>query len=374
MKILIIGGGIGGLTTAIALEQAGFETAVFEATATIKTDGAGIWMAPNAMQVFDRLGFAGQVIERGMPLEHMELTDQNLQSIQRMDQEWIKKKFGFSVTSIARYRLRDVLLENYNSELYLQKRCVDIKQNSTSVEATFFDASSVQGDILIGADGIHSNVRDAVLPNATTRYSGQTCWRGIAQLSLKDDLSRASIEAWGSKYRIGFSVISEHEVYWFAVAKAPQGERGKAKSNIADKFRNFASPIPDIIAATPKSAIIRNDISDLKPIDTWHKGRVCLIGDAAHATTPNMGQGGGQAVEDAWVLSKLLKEGYSPQKAFEKFENLRMSKVNSVVRNSWRIGKLAHIPFGKTLRNMLLRKSSEDRLHERLNNVYSLNY
>lgn len=374
MKALIIGGGIGGLTTGIALEKAGIVTEVFEANSSIQPVGAGIWMAPNAMQVFDRLGFAEEVVKMGMPLDRVEITDQNLETIQRMDQQRIKNEFGFSVTSIARFRLRNVLLWNYEGALHLKKRLVGLNQFPDGVEAIFSDGSTAEGDILIGADGIHSNVREEVIPGSETRYSGQTCWRGIADLSLDGDLSQSCIEAWGRDCRFGFSVISEDEVYWFAVAKAPQGECGKAKSQIGGMFKDYASPIPQIISATKESAIIRNDISDLKPIHTWHKERVCLIGDAGHAATPNMGQGGAQAVEDAWILSQLLKEGHSPKTTFEKFEHLRMKKVNQVVRTSWQIGKIAHIPFGKSLRNMLMRHSSADKMHERLQEVYSIEY
>ncbi|MGM0588588.1 MAG: FAD-dependent monooxygenase [Bacteroidota bacterium] len=374
MKALIIGGGIGGLTTGIALEQIGVETEIYEASLSIQPVGAGIWMAPNAMQVFDRLGFADQVMAQGMPLDRIEITDQYLETIQRMDQLRIKQEFGFTVTSIARHRLLDVLLNSYPGTVHLDKRLESYDQEADEVYAHFADGSSAHGDLLIGADGIHSTVRDQLTEDSATRYSGQTCWRGIAEISLSDQLAQSCIEAWGHAYRLGFSVISEREVYWFAVAKATQGEQGKDKSELTTMFNDYAAPIPEIIAATPATSIIRNDISDLKPISTWHKNRVCMIGDAAHAATPNLGQGGAQAVEDAWVLSQLMSSGLSPQSTFQQFEQARREKVQHVVRTSWLIGKIAHLPFGKSLRNLLMRYSSDQKTHEQLQEIYAIDY
>ena len=186
-----------------------------------------------------------------------------------------------------------------------------------------------------------------------------------------------SLQTWGKQYRFGLSVISEKEVYWFAVAKAAQGgkdDQSVIKEKMRNMFAEFSAPIPSIIEATPSDRIIRNDISDLAPIRTWHKGRICLIGDAAHATTPNMGQGGGQAVEDAWFLSKILKQEKNHQLAFEKFQQKRQKKVNQVVKTSWQIGKIAHIPFGQNLRNFLLRRTPKFLAEKRMLDLYSIDY
>ena len=358
MKALLIGGGIGGLTTAIALEKAGIDTSVYEAAPEIRAVGAGIWMATNAMQVFDRLGLASDVVAAGLPLERICISDNRLRIIQNTEMQMIRDQFGYSITSIARSRLQEVLLKNYGKTINLAKHCTRFEQNGYGVTAYFNDGSSAQGDILIGADGIHSAVRQQMYPDARLRYSGQTCWRGIASIQLDAPLDKACLEAWGKTARLGFSVLSSSEVYWFAVQKAPRGEKDPPtgiKQKLQERYAGFNQPIPDIIAATPEEKIIRNDIIDLNPIKKWHHGRVCLIGDAAHAMTPNMGQGGGQAVEDAWVLSQILKDAKTPEKAFAIFESKRRKKVNQVVSTSWLIGKMAHISFGQGLRNALLR-------------------
>lgn len=377
MKAIIIGGGIGGLTTAIALEKIGIETTVFESRFSKHTTGAGIWMAPNAMQVFDRLGFAQEVIQEGTALEKVEIADHQFHTIQEVPQQLTLEHFGFTVTSILRARLRSILLKNYGKDLALGKHLHKIHQHDNSVQAVFGDQTRAVGDFLIGADGIHSMARHHVFPNSQLRYAGQTCWRGIANISLAPPYDKSCVETWGKKYRFGLSVISDTEVYWFAVAKAPLGETDKVadrKQKITDMFADFSQPIPSIIAATPENKIIRNDISDLKPIPTWHKGRVCLVGDAAHATTPNMGQGGGQAVEDAWFLSQILKEEKNIERAFEAFEKKRRKKVNQIVQGSRMIGQIAHISFGRRLRNALMRATPTSLGNKRMLDLYGIDY
>ncbi|NRB51527.1 MAG: FAD-dependent monooxygenase [Saprospiraceae bacterium] len=377
MKTIIIGGGIAGLTTAIALEKEGFDTHVYEAQPELSVAGAGIWMATNAMQVFERLGLAEDIKHRGMPLDKIEIADFKLKPIQTTSQLLFVEQYGYSVTSILRSRLRDTLVEHYGKPVYTGK-CLDrVLDNEKSVKAFFTDGSHVVGEILIGADGIHSAVRKQLVPNSQIRYSGQTCWRGIADIVLEAPYKRACVETWGKKYRFGLSVISEKEVYWFAVAKAPRGEKDDAamiKKKLQSMYADFSEPIPSILSATPSARIIRNDITDLQPIGDWYQGRICLIGDAAHATTPNMGQGGGQAVEDAWFLSKILKAEKDYRIAFPQFQKKRQKKVAQVVKTSWQIGKVAHLSFGQGLRNFLLRNTPKSFAEKRMLDLYSIDY
>ncbi len=377
MKTIIIGGGIAGLTTAIALEQQGFDTRVYEAQSSLSVAGAGIWMATNAMQVFERLGLASDIQRRGMSLDKIEIADYKLRTIQSTSQLLFVEQYGFSVTSILRSRLRDTLVEHYGKPIYTGKRLDRVLDNGQSVKAHFTDGSHVSGEILIGADGIHSAVRQQLFPRSQIRYSGQTCWRGIADIALDAPYERACVETWGKKYRFGLSVISEKEVYWFAVAKAARGgkdDRATIKGKLQGMYADFSDPIPAILAATAAERIIRNDITDLQPIGDWYKGRVCLIGDAAHATTPNMGQGGGQAVEDAWFLSRILKEEQDYQVAFQRFQQKRQRKVAQVVKTSWQIGKVAHLSYGQNLRNFLLRNTPKALAAKRMLDLYSIDY
>lgn len=375
MDIIIIGAGIGGLTTAIACEQAGFNTMVYEASSSHSVAGAGIWMACNAMQVFDRLGIAHDILNAGVALDRLSITDHHLNVIQDTEQAPYIERFGYSITSIHRSRLRDVLLKHYPKEVHLGKRLTKLEEKGNQVIAHFEDGSTQAGDMLLGTDGIHSAVRQQLFPSSRIRYSGQTCWRGVADMTLPTELGNCCIEAWGNKYRLGLSVISPSEVYWFAVAKAPQGQQDEPsmrKAMLRDMYADFAQPVPNLLEATPEDRIIRHDLSDLQPLSQWHRGRICLIGDAAHATTPNMGQGGGQAVEDAWFIAQALSQHRDPSLAFQHFQTMRSKKVNHIVKTSWRIGKAAHIPFGQGLRNRLMRLTPPARIEKMLIDLYQI--
>jgi 2-polyprenyl-6-methoxyphenol hydroxylase-like FAD-dependent oxidoreductase len=229
--------------------------------------------------------------------------------------------------------------------------------------------------MLLAADGIHSKVRQAIFANTSLRYSGQTCWRGVAEMELNDDLVMDCIEAWGHKQRFGIAKIAKNQVYWFAVQSAAANGKDRPESlkqDLLALFGNFHPLVQKIIGATENSAIIRTDICDLKRLDSWHKGKICLLGDAAHATTPNMGQGGAQGVEDAYYIAQLLQKYNQPEEAFAKFEELRRPKVDSIVNNSWRFGQWSHSPFMQPVFKTLLKWMPESMVSAQMQKVFSL--
>lgn len=383
MKTIIVGGGIAGLCTAIALEKAGISCEVYEAAAELREVGAGIWMAPNAMQVFRRLGFADLVAEAGFPLRFGEVTTDRGVVISGMSMEEVAREFAengswHSTVAIHRGRLQRILLEQLRPEqVHTGKRFLRYEAESDRIRAVFEDGSEAEGDVLLAADGIHSAVRNQMVPEAEIRYSGQTCWRGIADFEAAKSKYKMMREMWGGAHRFGYSPISEKEVYWFAVTLAgPNGrdDREKLGEQLKQKYQGFAEPVGQILAATPVDRIIRGDILDLKPLRKWHGGRVLLIGDAAHATTPNLGQGGCQAVEDAWTLSRTMEKEPDWKKAFPAFEAARRAKVDGIVRNSWRMGKLAHWRRGKGMRNWFLRQAPESAVRRSLRKMYALSH
>jgi 2-polyprenyl-6-methoxyphenol hydroxylase-like FAD-dependent oxidoreductase len=381
MKTLVIGGGIAGLSTAIALEQAGIPCEVFESAPEFREVGAGIWMAPNAMQVFQHLGIADLVARGGFPLRAGELATDKGEVISTMSMEEIARELAgggewHSTVAIHRGRLQRILLEQLRpDQIHTGKRFVRYEEENDRIKAVFEDGTEVEGDIILAADGIHSAVRAQMAPNSELRYSGQTCWRGIADLELGKSSYKSMREMWGGADRFGYSPISENEVYWFAVSLAGQGgkdDRTVLSAELKGKYRGFAEPVSKILAATPVEQIIRGDILDLKPISKWYAGRVLLLGDAAHATTPNLGQGGCQAVEDAWTLAGLLHKSEDWERVFPAFEAARREKVDGIVRNSWRMGKLAHWRRGKGLRNWLLRKAPEAAMRRSMKKMYTI--
>ncbi|MGB1241593.1 MAG: FAD-dependent monooxygenase [Chitinophagales bacterium] len=380
MKGIIIGGGIAGLTTAIALNKIGIQTKVYEAVPEIKTVGAGIWMATNAMQVFGRLGFASRIEGEGMPLNKVAIAEPNLRVIQGTNMKNIRQKYNHSITAIHRAKLQGILLDELgNNNIELGKVLQSFEEKENSVVAHFKDGSSVEADFLIGAGGIHSNIRKQLFPNVEYRYSGQVCWRGVTNFELPDSYQKATIETWGNQIRLGFSAIAANQVYWFAVKTSPpdiQDDRATLKEYLINMFENFSDPIPSILAATPLEKIHKADMYDFKPMPKWHKGRVCLIGDAAHPMTPNMGQGGGQAVEDAYFLMKSFEANPSADfpSIFSHFQNKRFKKVKKIVNTSKQIGDMAHIKYGRRLRNFLFRLMPASLAEKQMEVVYGIDY
>lgn len=380
MKGLIIGGGIAGLTAAIALKKIGVSTTVYEAVPQIKTVGAGIWMATNAMQVFNHLGIAPKIKSAGMPLDKIAIAEPNLKIIQGTDMQNIQRKYGHSITAIHRAKLQKILLEELDaSNVQLSKKLQSLEQTSNGITAHFIDGSSAEGDFLIGADGIHSNVRKQFYPDLQYRYSGQTCWRGVAKFDLPPTYEKATIETWGNQVRFGFSAIGGGEVYWFAVKTSPSNikdDPAKVKEYLYELYSDFAPPIPQLLAATPRENIVKTDMYDFKPIAKWHNGNVCLIGDAAHAMTPNMGQGGGQAVEDAYFLMKSFQanKGKDFSTIFTHFQQKRYKKVKKIVNTSKQIGDIAHIKYGRGLRNFLFRLLPKSLAEKQMEVVYRIDY
>lgn len=374
MTVIIAGAGITGLTTALSLQKLDIPFHIYEKAPELRPAGAGIWMAPNAMKVFDWLGIAKEVKQAGVQLNRISLANKNLKPLRRtMNPAAISKKHG--LVSIHRARLQELLYSKIPaSQISLNNEYLHHQQNGGQVEVSFSNAQTT-GSILLGADGIHSAVRSQLFPTAGLRYSGQTCWRGIAEIQLPDDLKNTCIESWGYQRRFGFSAISKDQVYWFAVKSAPADGSDDAiplQEKLLQIYAEFAGPIPSIIKATPSERIIRNDLYELKRLGKWYKGTACLIGDAAHAMTPNMGQGGAQGVEDAYYISNILAGKQPVEQAFEAFEKQRRKKTDMVVKNSWMLGKMAHHPVLQPAAILAMKATPQKLLHRQILSVYAV--
>jgi 2-polyprenyl-6-methoxyphenol hydroxylase-like FAD-dependent oxidoreductase len=376
-RVLIIGGGIGGLTLAVALHRRGIDAAVFEAAPELRPVGKGIWVPTNAMQVLARLGLDEAIRKAGWELERIQLHTAADGLLQDFDLAPIRQKFGHTTISIHRAALVEALAGALPSgTLHLGKRCTGVVDEQTGVTVRFDDGSDDRGDILVGADGIRSVVREGIFPGVPLRYSGQTCYRGIGDLELSPDLAHVCREVWGGAVRFGFSPIGARQAYWFAPMTALPGDPAVPSPDaLAARYSAFPEPIPEIIRSTPASEIIRTDLHDFAPIRSWSKGRVVLMGDAAHAMTPNLGQGGAQAIEDAYVLAEQITRRASAEEAFREYERIRMPKVRWIVNTAWRFGQVAHWQSrpAQKFRNWMMKLTSGT-ARRNLDFVYSLNF
>jgi 2-polyprenyl-6-methoxyphenol hydroxylase-like FAD-dependent oxidoreductase len=379
MKIGIIGAGIAGLTTAIALNKKGFKAVVFEAAPEIKAVGAGLGLAANAIKAFEKIGIADEVIKEGKCLSAFNIFDQEGKLITSADSTEISKKYGLDNFTIHRGNLHKVLLKNFDPKrIFTSKRSVKLELKETSVAVHFEDNTQESFDYLIIADGIHSPLRKSLIPGAKIRYSGYTCWRAVID-NPGLDLDAAS-ETWGEDGRFGIVPLANNKIYWFACKNAPEKSlemKGFKIKDIQKVFENFHSPIPEILSNTTDDQLLWNDISDLKPISKYAFGRAVLIGDAGHATTPNMGQGACQAIEDAVVLAEeVAANPENLEKAFLSFEKKRLKRTHWIVNNSNAIGKVAQLENRAliTLRNIIFRNLPKSLNEKQIEKLYKVNF
>jgi len=374
MEIAIIGGGIAGLSTALALKKHGISSTVYEQASELNEVGAGIWLQPNALKVLSCLGLKESILNSGVELDRVDITDSHLKPFKK-GTNIVQDQDGNRIISIHRAKLQKLMFEGLpENSVRLGCEFKSLEQRSKGVEINF-ENQKIVADYVIAADGINSRIRKGLFPESALRHSGQTCWRGIASLRLKESFRGLGREAWGNRVRFGFSQVSDDLVYWFAVAKATpfqKDDKTQVKNKLHDMFKNFHPLVNEILDQTEADKIIRGDLLDLQRLNKWHSQRICLVGDAAHATTPNMGQGAGQAIEDAYVLAKLFSSDLSFEQLFSRFENIRREKVDYVVNNSWRFGKMAHSNLGQFVMKSLMKITPESVMDKQLEKLFSL--
>ncbi|MGF7047749.1 2-polyprenyl-6-methoxyphenol hydroxylase-like FAD-dependent oxidoreductase [Paenibacillus sp. DS2015] len=355
---LIVGGGIAGLTAAVALQQCGINVHVYERFLEFRDVGSGLTLAPNAMKALEYIGLSQIVKEQSKtsPSGFAILNEQGT-----VLSELSANGQGSSIVSIHRADLHRILLSALRPEtLIFGKSLVDLRQSEEAVTAIFADGSEVTGDYLLSADGIHSIIRNKLFPSVELRYAGYSCWRGVADCWPDSGRDDRFTETWGYKGRFGIVPLPNKQTYWFAVLNGTPRDRKFNEYQIQDLldiFGDYHSPVSQILSSTPDDKISYKDIYDIAPIKKFIAGRTLLIGDAAHASTPNLGQGACQAIEDAIEIVRCLKQNSSIKSAFRAFELLRGKRTAAITNQSLMMGKIAQMDQRMLcyLRNMMMR-------------------
>ncbi len=372
-KILIAGAGIGGLALGAALQQAGKEFEIFERAPSLGAAGAGIVMQTSAMLALRHLGLDSEVARAGHELRRgtgKNASGRVLHTV-RLDE------FGAPSIAIHRARLQATLLAAVDaSRVHGGSELVGYEEDDEGVHAQFKEGTRATGALLVGADGLHSVVRRQLLGGTPLRYAGYTSWRGVAPVAGLSP-EHEVIELWGRGLRFGIVPIADHETYWFAVANAPAGAADlDLQATVLERFACFGEPARALVEATPAARILRTDIHDRKPVSTWSKGSVTLLGDAAHPTTPNLGQGGCMAIEDAVVLAHCLAKHEQLADALKGYEQKRVAHTAKIVNASWQFGRVGQLDgrFATWLRDLALRATPQSQIRSRLreNAAFSL--
>ncbi|HEY9229982.1 MAG TPA: FAD-dependent monooxygenase [Gemmatimonadaceae bacterium] len=378
LDVAVVGAGIGGLTVAIALRQRGIDAHIYESAPTLRASGAGIVLSPNAMQVLRRLGVANRVVAAGLTLEHAEVHDARSGVLQRIDLADAERRFGEPTIAIHRRRLHDILVaELRDGRVHVDSACDSVGEADRWPLVRFTNRRFISPDVVIGADGLRSKVRQYVAPNAYLRYSGQTSFRAIASLDLPHGFMHTSREIWAPNRRFGYSAIAPGEVYWYATIDANAGEPiADVDAYLEKLFQYFPAPVRHILDATLPADILRTDMYDVQPFNGWSRGRIVLLGDAAHATTPNLGQGAAQAIEDSLVLAEQIDNNARIDVALQSYEAIRQRKTRLIVERSRTLGRVAHVanPIGRAFRNLALKITPASVARRQLDQMYELDH
>jgi 2-polyprenyl-6-methoxyphenol hydroxylase-like FAD-dependent oxidoreductase len=330
MRAVVAGGGIGGLSAAIALRRAGIETVVLERTSKLEAAGAGITVFANAMRGLEQLGVADSVAERGARAERVAILASDGRSLSEMPRDL----FEGSV-AVHRADLQAALAEAAG-ELGLNAEVSSVEEDEGGATVRVANGAEERGDLVVGADGVHSVVRRSLSPESQPRYAGYTAWRGVTAFPL--DRGRLT-ESWGRGERFGLVDLGDGRTYWFATKNATEKEPEEPGGRLAELRRRFSAwhePIRQLLQTAEEGEILRNDVYYIEPLSAWSRGRIVLLGDAAHATTPGIGQGAAQAIEDAVTLGRAVTAADDLPAAFNEYETRRKRRATMALKMSRR--------------------------------------
>lgn len=339
LNIGIIGGGIGGVATAVSLHRAGFDATVYERAPQLREVGAGMMFWPNATRVLKDLGLLERVAACSGPNQHFLVRTSTGTILMNI----ALGQFEVPALCTRRSDLLDALLSALpRGRVLLGHDFKHFEHREHAVRVHFGGGVSREHDLVIGADGIRSRVRSQLLGVYEPIYRGYTVWRGLARLTSAVP-SASNSETWGRGKRFGILNTGGDRFTWYATANtdsehvdSPEGRQ----SELLQMFAGWHEPVERLIASTDEGNILKNGAYDLAPLKRWGHGRVTLLGDAAHPCTPNLGQGGCMALEDALVLAKCLSCERSIESALHRYESLRRSRTRHIQQRSLLMGHI----------------------------------
>lgn len=352
LKIVIIGAGMGGLATGIALKQAGYEVEIYDRVSELRAAGAAISLWSNGVKVLNRMGLGAALAKVGGQMERMAYYSHTGEKLTDFSLDPLVERVGQQPYPVARTDLQQMLLETFGADqVFLDAKCVDIQQTQDRAMVSFADGRIATGDLVIGADGTHSAIRQYVAQKPIPRrYSGYVNWNGLVDAT--EDL--APLTSWvmhvgefkrASVMPVGGPNGARRFYYFFDVPMADSTENTgeNRQQEIARHFAGWAEPVQRLIGRLDPAKINRIAIHDVEPLEVLVRDRVALLGDAAHSTCPDLGQGGAQAIEDAFVLANcLVTNNLGVVDTLKRYEALRKARTADIIVRARKRSDLTH--------------------------------
>jgi 2-polyprenyl-6-methoxyphenol hydroxylase-like FAD-dependent oxidoreductase len=343
MAVAIVGGGVVGLTGAIALREAGLEATVYDRVEDVAAAqiGAGLGLAFNATRVLRRLGLLDRLQQVGSRLERFEFRSWNGKLLSTWGVPEGEDQFG-----VTRKALHELLVDALPAEaIVCRKTCVGYEQDDDSATALFEDGTSVRSDVLVGADGLRSTIRAQSLGEERPRYAGFSVVRCLVPVDGDDPLPRGVFRMlWGRGACMGMYHVAPGVVYpfgWWPGEEGAHVERGTRKAELLERFADWSPEVPALINGMQEEDIHQTDIHDRPAAERWGEERVTLAGDAAHPMTFNMGQGACQGIEDVLALARCLATDSDVPSALRSYEAERIPRTTKFTNDSARVARMS---------------------------------
>ena len=359
MKVGIVGAGVGGLTAAFALGRREIDAVVFEQATEPRALGAGLHLWSNAVRALGQIGLGGIASELGVTIER-ELIHT---SRGKLLAEWpvgdVSRDLGAPSIGLSRPALLRALLDAVGDDrLRLGRRLTAFVEEGDGVVVRFADGADERCDVLVGADGLYSTTRSLLHGEQEPVYAGYTSWRSVVQAAESAAPGPNVLQWWGAGARFVCFPAGRDGTYFAALANAERGAKSAAgeKSELRALYADFAEPVPTLIEAAEEERLIRTDILDRDSLKEWGRGRVTLLGDAAHPMTPNTSQGAGMAIEDAVVLAETLAERGATPEALRAYESRRRKRANGEAMRARFPGRLGRVenPIARAARDRFM--------------------
>lgn len=337
--ILVIGAGIAGLATAVALQRTGHRVTVLEER-TDTSSGAGISIWPNALAALDQLGLGDAVRASGGRVTAGAMRWSDGSWLRRPSPERIAEALGEPLVIVRRSVLTRVLSDALDEDTVESGlAATELVVTASGVRVTTSDGATREAAAVIGADGIGSLVARHLNGAVRHRYTGYTAWRGVARYAMDPALAGETL---GIGTEFGHVPLGGEETYWFGTERRPEGSAspGGELPYLLSKYGTWADPIPALLSATDPAEVLRNDLYDREPARRWARGPVVVVGDAAHPMRPHLGQGGCQAFEDAAILAHCVDSAADLPTAFSRFERFRAPRTRALARESRLVGRV----------------------------------